>query len=106
MVLMTPRNNITAFSTNPFEGLSPLTASSVVTSALQVSATRFVNAIIAGSVSLFNVISLDPDELMNLATLSLAQGSPIPFFRTTLLIRFWCLSSFTAMHVTDSSGIV
>ena len=80
MVLMTPRNNITAFSTNPFEGLSPLNASSDVTSALQVSATRFVNAIIAGSVSLFNVISLDPDELMNLATLSLAPG----FFNSLL----------------------
>ena len=49
------------------------TASSDVTSVLQFSATRFLNAIIAGSVSLFNVISLYPDELMNLATLSLAQ---------------------------------
>ena len=47
-----------------------------------------------------------PDELMNLATLSLVQGSSIPFFTTTLLTRFWCLSSFTAMDVTDSSGIV
>ena len=33
-----------AFSTNPFEGLSPLTASSNVTSALHFSATRLLNA--------------------------------------------------------------
>ena len=84
-VLMTPRNNIAAFSTNPFEGLSPLTASSSVTSALRFSVTWFLNAIIASSVSLFNVISSYHKELMNLATLSLAQCSPIPFFRTTLL---------------------
>ena len=42
MVLMTPRNNITAFSTNPFESLSPLTASSSATSALQFSATSLL----------------------------------------------------------------
>ena len=30
MVLMMPRNSITPFSTNPFQGLSPFTASSVV----------------------------------------------------------------------------
>ena len=88
MVLMAPRNNSTAFSTNPFEGSSLWTASSSVTSALQFSATRFLNATIAGSVSLFNVISVYPNELMNLATLSLAQGSSIPFFKTTLLIMF------------------
>ena len=70
MVLMTLRNNITAFSTNPFDGLSPLTAKPSVTSALQFSATRFLNATIAGSMSLFNVISLYPNELVNLATLT------------------------------------
>ena len=43
---------------------------------------------------------------MNLATLSRAQGSSIPFFRITLLNMFWCLYSFTAVHVTDASGIV
>ena len=81
MVLMTPRNNITAFSTNPFDGLSPLTASSSLISALQFLATRFLNAIMASSVSLFTVISLYPHELMNVATLSLAQGSPISIFQ-------------------------
>ena len=50
--------HITAFSTNPLEGLYPLTASSSVTSALQFSPTRILNAVIAGSVSLYNVISL------------------------------------------------
>ena len=40
MFLMTPRSTITAFSTNPFESSSPLTASSSVTSALKFSATR------------------------------------------------------------------
>ena len=70
MVLMTLRNNITAFSTNPFGGLSPLTAKPSVTSALQLSATRFLNATIAGSMSLFNVISFYPNELVNLATLT------------------------------------
>ena len=35
MILMTPPNNITAFSAIPFEGLSPLTASSDVTSVWQ-----------------------------------------------------------------------
>ena len=71
------------------------------------SATRFLNSNIASSVSLFNVISLYPNELMNLATLSLAHGSSIHLLRTTLLIMFWCLPScFTTLHVTDSSGIV
>ena len=63
MVLTTPRNNITTFSTNPFECLSPLTASSSVTSALQHSATRFLNAMIASCVSLFNVISFVPQRV-------------------------------------------
>ena len=35
------------------QSVSPLTASTNVTSALQLSATRFLNAILAGSVSLF-----------------------------------------------------
>ena len=43
---------------------------------------------IAGSVSLFDVISLYPNELMNLATLSHAQGSSIHFSRTTQLMMF------------------
>ena len=65
-----------AFSTHPFEGLSPMTASSSVTSLSPFSATRFLNAIIADSVSLFNVISFS----------HLPQGSSILFFRTTPLV--------------------
>ena len=42
---------------SPFDFLSPFTASSVVTSALHIEATRFLYATIAGSVSLPNVIS-------------------------------------------------
>ena len=63
MVLMTPRNNITALSTNPFEGF------------VSFDCIPLLNAIIEGCVSLFNVISLYPVELMNLATLSLVHGS-------------------------------
>ena len=88
MVLMSPRNNITAFLTTAFEGLFLLTASSSVTSALQFSATRFLEVIIACFVSLFNVLSFYPNELMNHATLSLPQGSSIPVFRTMLLMMF------------------
>ena len=57
IVRIIPRNSITAFSMSPFDSLSPFTAPSVVTSALHIAATRFLNAIIAGSMSLFNVIS-------------------------------------------------
>ena len=105
MVLMTPHNHITAFTTNPLEGLSPLTASSSVTSALQFSATRFLNAIIAASVSLFNVIPLYPDELMNLALSHLPRflGSlPQNFAPHDVLMSVL----LTAVHVTHSSGIV
>ena len=63
MVLRTPRSNITAFSTNPFKSLSPFIASSSVTSALQFTATRFLNMIMAGCVSLFNEISLNPQRV-------------------------------------------
>ena len=59
MALMPPRNKITAFSANRF----------VSVFSLQFSETRFLNLIVAGSVSLFNVISLYPNELMNLVTL-------------------------------------
>ena len=42
---------------SPFDGLSPFTAPSVAASALQTSATRFLTAMIAGSVSLFGVVT-------------------------------------------------
>ena len=48
----------------------------------------FLNAVIAGTVSPFGVTSLYPNESMNIATLSLAHGSSIPFFRNTLLTMF------------------
>ena len=83
MVLMTPCNNVTAFSTNPSEGLSPLAATSSVTSALQFPATRFLNSIIAFSVTLFNVIFLYPNELMNHATLS--HSPRVPQFHSSEL---------------------
>ena len=41
------------FSMSPFDGLSPFAASSVVTSALHMSGTRLLNAMVVGSVSLF-----------------------------------------------------
>ena len=79
-VLMIPCSNIAVFSTGPFDGLTPFTAFSVVTSALHISAIRFLNAMTDGSVSLFNVISRYPSMSMNFATLSIVHDSSTPFF--------------------------
>ena len=56
MVLMTPRSSITVFLMIPFDCLSPFEIFSVATSALHIFATRFLNAMIAGSASLFNEV--------------------------------------------------
>ena len=80
IVLVIPRSSIIAFSMSPFDSLSPFTASSVATSALHNAATRYLNAIIASCVSLFNVISRYPNRSINCATLSTAHGSLTRFF--------------------------
>ena len=72
MVLTTPRNNTTAFSTNPFD------FDCVLRRNLCVAIRNYTDH--CDPVSVFNVISLYPGELMNLATLSLAKGSSISFF--------------------------
>ena len=81
MLRMISRISITAFSMSPFSTLLSLfTASSVLTSALHISATRFLNAIVASSVPLVNVISRLLSKSMNFATLSIVQGSSTPLF--------------------------
>ena len=49
VVLMIPRSNLIVFSMSPFDDMSAFTASSVATSALHISATRLLNAMIAGT---------------------------------------------------------
>ena len=55
-------------------------SSTFVTSALHISATRFLNAMIAGSVSLFSAI-----KSLNISTLSIVRGSSTPSVNATLL---------------------
>ena len=82
MVRIIPRICITAFSMSPFDSLSPITASSVATSALHISATRFLNAIIAGSASLFSAVSRYPSRSMNFC-----HSLTCPWFFDSLLQR-------------------
>ena len=105
VVLMTPRNNITSFSSYSFEKLVSTDRSLRRDLCFAILGYTFSERDYC-SVSLFKVMSVYPTELTTLATLSHPQGSSNPFFRTTALIMFWCLSSFTAIHVHESSGIV
>ena len=88
VVLMILRKCIASFPMSPFVCLSPLAASSAVSSALHLSGTRLLKAMMAGSVQFFTVISRYPSKLMSFTTLSIAQGSSTPFFRTTLPVMF------------------
>ena len=48
VVLKISRGNINEFSMSPIDGLSPFAATSVVASALHISPSRFLNAMIVG----------------------------------------------------------
>ena len=92
-------NSIILFSMTPFDCLPPFTASSVATSVVHISATRFVNAMIARS-----VVSRYPSKSMNFATLSVVHGSST--FQRNIAVHDVLVFVLPAVQVTDSSDVV
>ena len=78
IVLIFPRSDITAFSMGPFDSLSLFTASFVVTSAVHIAATRFLNAIIAGALQRDFAMTKQVNEISTRWTRALQLLSSTP----------------------------
>ena len=104
MVRMIPRICITAFSTSPFDCLSPFTASSVVTSALYISSTRSIAKVgLLVSSSLLCLVAwwwLRPLPIMKGVHQSL-NGTCV----TSCSSLFFCVGLFLGPALTRQSGV-
>ena len=103
--VMIPLVSVSVFLMIPFDCLSPFEICSAATSALHIFATQFLNAMIAGSASLFNEvpqITWKIDESRH----SLNCQWSSTFFNATLLMMLCFPTAFTAVRVVASCDMV